>query len=257
MRPGHRLACRLVTGLSLLTVLAAAPAAAVDTVETFGKGEGDLEFYTGLDGLGADAPDQTVGGSMVMGWGVAERFSAYLATAVTADGHLGAAATDLDFGVFGTPVDTDHLDLDLMLDICSPSGDAVSVSPGLELNLDASPTMDSWGVFLGAAAAVSGHHADGEAPERQLDWALGIGVYRALGPGRQLFLSYDATVRECPEPGRPSYEHGGLAVGYNAVLGDTMELITEARTGFGGGGDPSTLGFMIGFVATLAGPASP
>lgn len=253
MHPGHRLACRLVAGWSLVTMLAVAPASAIDTVETFGKGEGDLEFYAGLDGLGAGAPDQAVGGSMVMGWGVAERFSAYLATGMAADGHLGAASTDLDFGVFGTPIDTDHVDIDVMLDICSPGDGAASVAPGLELNFDASPAMDSWGAFLGAAADISGHQEDGAAPERKVDWILGVGVYRALGPGRQLLLAYDAAVHECPDPGRPSYDHGGLALGFNAMLGDTMELITEARTGFGHDGDPATIGFMVGFVATLNG----
>ena len=235
-------------------MLAVAPASAIDTVETFGKGEGDLEFYAGLDGLGAGAPDQAMGGSVVMGWGVAERLSAYATTGLVADGAMANAAANVGLGVFGTPLDTDHVDLDLLLDICWPGGgDPACVAPGIELNLDAEPDLATWGVFLDATAGVSWHAPEASSPERRVDWALGAGLYRSLGAGRQVLLRYDATVEDPPGDGAATFTHGGLALGFNAMLGDTMELVAEARTGFGHDGDPATIGFMVGFVATLNG----
>jgi len=71
----------LVVTICLLTILTPQSRAA-DTLETWDTGAGNFELYSAVDGVGETVADQAVAGAMVMGWGVARRFSAYLATAM-------------------------------------------------------------------------------------------------------------------------------------------------------------------------------
>jgi len=237
------------TLLILTAVTAFGPAAlAADTIETFDAGASDVELYSAVDGVGRGQQDQALGGEMVMGWGLARNLSAYLATSLEADGTLTGAETGLNLGVFGTPVDTDHLDVDLLLDL-RVGGDGLReamVVPAVEVNLDRQPDLAAHGVFARAAAEIAGSQ-DRERPGRHVDLGLTVGGYWSLHPRHQLLVEYDATVHDDPDPGTPAVEAGGVALGFNSLLSPALELITEVKLDV----PEATLGVMAGLIATL------
>jgi hypothetical protein len=243
--------------LVFFLLLFTTPAFSIDTIETWGEGDGNLELYSGVEGLGEAAADQALAGAMLMGWGVAKRFSAYLATAMSADGYFTGAETELNLGVFGTPVDTDHVDLDLILDmrVAGHGMDEASVVPAVELNLDHTPDLGTYGMFLRGGAQIGGSvNASGD-PGRHVDLGLDLGGYYTLSPRQQLLVKYDATVHGGGDPEKSGFEHGAVSLGYNALLGDRVELITEAGMTIAQAGSASSLGVMVGFIATLPGIA--
>ena len=246
----------LVAIICLLTILTR-PADAADTLETWNTGAGNFELYSAVDGVGETVADQAVAGAMVMGWGVANRFSAYLATVMSADGYLTGAETQINLGAFGTPVDTDHFDIDLLLDMRvegSGMNEAV-IMPAVELNLDRAPDLAAYGLYFRGSAEIAGRETELGQPERHVDLGLTLGTYFSLSQRHQLLLQYDATVHDNPGPETRKFEHGAVALGYNALLGDNLELITETKVGIVQGDGQGAVGFMVGFIATLPGIA--
>ena len=246
----------LVVTICLLTILTP-PSHAADTLATWDTGAGNFEPYPAVDGVGETVADQAVAGAMVMGWGVAHRFSAYLATFMSADGYLTGAETQLNLGAFGTPIDTDHFDVDLLLDM-RVGGDGMNeavVMPAVELNLDRAPDLAAYGLYFRGSAEIAGRETELGQPERHVDLGLTLGTYFTLSQRHQLLLQYDATVHDNPGPETRKFEHGAVALGYNALLGDNLELITETKVGIAQGDGAAALGFMVGFIATLPGIA--
>lgn len=240
---------------------AAATVRAADTLETWDAGSGNTDFYVTMDGMGRSLEEQGVAGDMLLGWGVADRFSTYLSVALAADGTLADGDAALGVGLFGTPLDTDHVDLDLVLDLCAGGSGLhdLCVGPALELNLDASPDLSTWGAYARAGLAISGREVGQEGAKlggsggRVADRVLTVGAYRALGARSQLLLEYDLTWLDEPEAGAPTVERGGLALGLNRMLGENLELITQGTWDVPQAGQDGALGFTIGFIAGLPG----
>lgn len=235
---------------------------AADTLETWDAGSGNIDFYLTMDGVGRSLDRQGVAGDMLLGWGVADRFSTYLSVGLAADGALADGDAALGVGLFGTPLDTDHFDLDLVLDLCAGGSGLrdLCVGPALELNLDASSDLSSWGAYARAGLEVHGRAAGQDegaklaaGADRIVDRVLTVGAYRALGPRSQVLLEYDLAWLDEPEAGAPAVERGGLALGLNRMLGDSLELITQGRWDVPQGGQDGALGFTIGFIAGLPG----
>lgn len=235
---------------------------AADTLETWDAGSGNLDFYLTMDGVGRSLPEQGVAGDMLLGWGVADRLSTYLSMSLAADGALADGDAALGVGLFGTPVDTDHFDLDLVLDLCAGGAGLrdLCLGPSLELNLDAAPDLASWGAYVRAGLEITGRevgdaHAgkSAAAPGRLVDRVLTFGGYRSLGARSQLLLEYDLTWRDEPEAGGPAVERGGLALGFNRMLGDTLELVTQGRWDVPQGERDGAFGLTLGFIAGLPG----
>ena len=235
-----------------VVVALATPSAAIDTIETWAAGEADVEFYLGFDGAGLPGVEQTLSGAMVLGWGLADRFSTFVATGIQADGYLTRAETELDFGIFGTPLDTDHVDLDLLLDLraSGPQMSEASVVPAVELNLDREPDLGSYGLFLRGAAEISSHEHDDGRVERHVDLGIVGGAYYTVSPGHQILAKYGATVHE-RAPGHARFETGAVSVGYNAMLTDYLELITATSLEFAHEDRDASVGFVAGVIATF------
>lgn len=250
-------------------LLSPGSARAADTVETWAAGAGDVEFYMQMDGFGRRAHAQAVGGDLLLGWGVADRLSAYLATAMQADGYFTGGSAELAVGLFGTPLDTDHFDLDLMLDVCA-GGDGLGdlcLGPAVELNFDAAPDGAAWGAYARAGLAVAGRGAEALAaaegeiaqsgasagPERVVDGLLTCGGYLTLDERSQLLLEYDLKLHERREAGLATTEIGGVALGYNRLLNATLELVSQVRLDVPQDGESAAVGFTLGLIAAVPG----
>lgn len=228
-------------------------ARAADTVETWEPGATDIDFYLGLDQL--RGTDRTMFADLMLGFGVLSRFSVYLGTTLEGDTGMTQGSADLHMGVFGTPIDTDHLDLDLFLGVSGWR--ELELAPGMELNFDRDPAMRTWGVYLRAQLPVHGRSgaASPAVPgmERRptVHIASTLGVYRTVATGHQLLLEYGMDFHPDPVAGQRRIEVGGIALGYNVVLHDRLELITQLYVDLPQANDSVDYGFTAGFIATL------
>jgi len=233
-----------------------------DTIETFDIGSTDLEYYLGLDGIGLGAGERTVSSAVVLGYGIVDRFSGYLSATMQSDDQFGQGLAGLSMGVFGTPLDTRHFDLDLMLDsgISGAGLSEFSLTPGIEINIDASPDHASWGTYLRTGMPIYGgsshggpHHtdlSDAGRMKRTFSLCLNPGAYVTVASGHMLFLEYDMSVHYRKVDGR-SWDSGGLALGYNAALWDSIELISQLYLDLPQDDERFSAGVFIGFIATL------
>jgi len=254
--------------IAIATVSLLADAArAADTTETYGLGASDFELYLGLDGVGLGKNEKTVWGRTLLGFGIVERFSGYITMSAEGNERLSAGTGGAAFGVFGTPVDTDHFDLDLFLGAGFGDGE-MSVKPALELNLDARPDLALCGLYLRAEEALTGRDdsiADNpdtvdvnESRERNAFAAttvLTVGGYFTIAEIHQILLEYDMAFHhggdDLPEGGPEVVERGGVALGYNVRVTKSIELLTQVSVDVPNDGGDLAAGFLVGLIATM------
>lgn len=263
---GGTIALALALAGGGLCVFHAHPAVAADTLETFDPGATDVEFYMGADGLGAgEVHERAVYGEFLLGYGLMERFSAYFGTTLQGDGCLNDASAALYFGIFGTPIDTDHFGLDLILDVSAegPDFEQIQFAPGFEMNFDLDPDMQSAGLYWRVGLPVYGREAasPGHLEEPGHDTAFHLestlGMYVTLSDSEQFLIEFLAGVHPNPGPEEEMFDGAGVAIGYNVVLNDSIELITEVSAEIPHNGDAFTGGVMVGIIATLPGFVEP
>jgi hypothetical protein len=245
-----------------LTALAT-PAHAADTWETFEPGALDFELYLGYDGLGTRSPTQRLAfGDLMLGFGLLERLSTILGTVLQGNGRFSSGEGLVYFGLFGTPLDTRHLDFDLLLilEAGGPGLGSFAVTPGFELNFDVSPEMRSFGVYLRGWTRLSGETAPvdpGQRPSDTFHYALQLtlGAYYTIARRHQLHLESSFTFRPRPRAGERRREVGGLALGYNVAFHDRLELVSQVMVDLPQAGEKACVCFMTGLIVTL--PARP
>jgi hypothetical protein len=212
----------------------------------------------GMSRLGAGRVGAGVFGDLQVGYGVADRLSAYLGVTLQANGFLADAAPGLRLGAFTTLIDTDHFDLDLLLEFGGdgPGFSRVHVLPGTELNLDFDTALGRVGLYLRGGLRVAGQQIAGVAApayETTLQLQLTPGLSWSPREGHRLLVETGGLVHfACSEAPR-HWEHAGVALGYNRVLSPQLELITQVSlTPRLEGGSP-VFGVLAGFIATVPG----
>ncbi len=241
----------------LLDTGAPRSASAADTTECFAVGPTDFEFYLSMAGLGLPASDQRLGSQIVLGYGLTQRLSGYLGTVLSADGNMVRGSSEIAAGIFGTPLDTDHLDLDVFLEFSNDELDEFTTGPSLELNWDARPDQTTWGLYARSGLAISGSITLAGS-RRTSDLELTMGAYWTVAPGHQLLVEFDGARKDNAGGHSPLHDSekewttGGWAVGYNAAINKTMELISQAYLDVPGDEESYSWGLMLGFIATMS-----
>jgi hypothetical protein len=252
---------RLDRGTALAAVLTgvlcaagAGTAHAADTVETWDVGATDVDFYLGFDGISADEGSSF--GDIMLGYGILDGFSAYLGTTLEGNEHLAEGSSTLYFGIFGTALNTDHFDLDVFLRVAS-GGDELQLAPALELNWDLDPEMRTWGTYLRARVPLYGHEVPSPGPSLTMEQDATyhvetcVGAYRTLGESHQVLVEYNVDFHPASHEDVRSVDHGGVALGYNVMLTDSVELINQVYVDVPQGDEAVAYGVMTGFIATL------
>jgi len=226
--------CRRRLGGVCLCVLLVLPALcpAADTLEAFEQGASNLDFGVSIGGLGQHRSDATFRGEVMAGYGLTPRMSAYVVITRGANGFLGDGSGGFAMGMYGTPLEGDRWDLDLIFDVGAGDPDLAefAVSPGFELNYDDTPDQSTWGFYANGGAALYGHAeqrvdtAVSEWTRTAMDIPLTIGTYRAVSDG-QLFFQAGTNIHDLGHTGL--INEGVLAFGYNFNLTPTVEMITE------------------------------
>ncbi len=218
-------------------------AAAIDTLENYAPGLSDAEAYVGTDGLGGPPHGVTLAHSAGIGGGLTPRLSLFIGYEVTTNRQLAEAARGLSTTLYGTLLQRTHLSLDLGATL--HTGDsAASFAPFFEANWDSVPDQGAWGLFThGGPCAEGGEHID-------WTWSQGFGGYVTAAEGHQLFTEWRTEFDLKRSPLIGQWQHGGLFAGYNAMLVDNLELISEVGVNLPQDSG-ATASAMVGFIASL------
>ena len=235
------------------------PAAGADTVETWDIGATDVDFYVGFDGIGLEKYEKSVYGDIMLGYGLIDRFSAYVGAALQGNEFFADGEACIYLGIFGTPVETKHFDFDLFLDFAA-GGKGMrdfQVAPALEINFDIDPDMRSWGLYLRTAFPVGGSEASAPGGESSVDYDTVfhiepvIGMYCTIAEKHQILLELDLAVHPLAGGDERTAEVGGFALGYNVTLCDAIEMINEVYVDIPQGREKPSLNIMTGLIATM------
>ncbi|MBI4955884.1 MAG: hypothetical protein HY908_27945 [Myxococcales bacterium] len=256
MKPLTALLCALVAS-------AASAARAADTTETWEPGAADVEVHVGVEALGLDREARTPWSDFVVGFGVVERLSLWLAVSATADAGFDTVHATPALGLFSTPLESDHVDLDLGIDLqVGDEEDHLRATPMVELNLDLDPERSSAGLYARAGVALHGvelRDPHGTPHERStgvaLEWSPGL--YVAAAPGHELLAECDFGYHAESAHDGHRFEVGGVALGYNATLVDAVELVSELSADVPQADERWAFGVGVGFIATLAPAEAP
>ena len=247
--------------LATMFLALGAPAWAADTVEAWAVGATDVDYYVGADRLRRSRAERTVYTDIMLGYGLVEGLSAYLGICMEGNGYLTTGAPALYTGLFGTIVETDHVDFDLFLDVSAggPGLSELVLTPAFELNVDMDPDMLSWGAYLRFGLPLIGQSTPvtGDPGALTHDTLVHVepvlGAYWSPRAGHQLLVEVDGLMHATPSRGERPLDLGGVALGYNVALGDAIELITQVQVDIPLGDELFDFGGMIGIIATLPG----
>lgn len=225
----------MIRSLSVLLLLTLA-AHALDTTEPFDMGFSDNEAYATVGGLGSGG-DLVLESEYLIGIGITDRLSSSLAVGTSTDHYLANAEWAIGAGLFLNVVDSDLFKLDIAAGL-STTGD---FALGTELNFD----FERFGLQLTLEEAF----ANAANSETDVDLTTGIAplLYVSLSENAQLLTAVDFSVAHNGD----GLQIGSAALGYNQVISDAIELITEVSLDIPQDSEPLTGAVSIGFVATI------
>ncbi len=208
----------------------------LDTTEPFDPGFSDNEFYLGFSGIGADEGGRELGAEYVLGVGVTDKLSTVFSFVTTTNEYFDHAGTEFGAGLFLNTVDTDLFKLDFSLGMSSEGG----VGIGTELNFD----FERVGIQLGVEEGIAVNADVGT----EIDFTTAVAplVYFSINDQLQLLSAFDIEF-----PNHEDVEIGGVGLGFNAVLSEAIELISEVGFDIPQGDEPFPVGVSLGFVATV------
>lgn len=236
-----------VAAMALAMSLMGPTAFAADTTEAYGPGEISFEAHQSFEGFRDGREGLTVGHESLIGLGIHKYLSAQIGFSFGANGYLGDADAGVSFTLLSTVLDTDKFDLDLWLSVDG------GITPGLELNFD---FLENLGVYLRAevplAGVVKGLTSDGEN-----DWETTVGL--SLVPGivwtvkenHQLLLEagFELLWSDAADASG-KLDLWSVALGYNFMITEKIEIVTEVKTFHPDGGDQE-FGIGFGVIASL------
>ncbi|MBW1807419.1 MAG: hypothetical protein JRJ19_04935 [Deltaproteobacteria bacterium] len=245
----------LVLTLSLI-LMDRSPIQAADTVETWAVWATNVDFYLGFEGIGPKEHDRKIYGDIMLGYGLLNRFSAYLGTTLLGNEYFSDGSAEFYLGIFGTPVDSSHFDLDMFLDISigGPGLSQFQLQPSIELNFDLEPEQRSGGLYLRAGVAL---YAQDQSSPSPADQEIGfhvettLGAYYTIKEDHQILLEYNMRHMLSPGDDRSAVEVGGIALGYNVTIDDSLEIISQLFFDIPQIDEPFSTGIMLGLIATL------
>jgi hypothetical protein len=220
-------------------------ARALDTVETFDPGSVDVEMFAGFHGIsGAGRHSEGLNFDLALGYGFIDRFSGYAAAQIGSNAGFTKALGGAGFGIFGTPVDTDHFDMDLMLEF--GFGDfGVALTPAVEFNFDLKPDLKLWGMYFRVEEVLTGD-IEAASPGLAPYTVLTAGTYWTITPRHKLLAEYDMTVANNPAVGERALDVGSVALGYNLMIRDNLAFVSAVHCDIPQAGEVVTFGASIG-----------
>ncbi|MBQ9242134.1 MAG: hypothetical protein IJ165_02730 [Proteobacteria bacterium] len=225
-----------VASLMTAALLLPLQAFAGDTTEVIDKDTLEVDPTFSIDGMG-DSNNVNTGVTVV--YGVLDGFNINASVGYGANEGLAGGHADLGLGMLWTPLDTDHFDLDVMLDFSygfgGAWGGAYSLTPGVELNYDLEPDTALWGLYLRFGLPISGDYVKKEdvpTPKYEAKADVGIsltlGTYFTFAEVHQILLEGGFEVENLAKNlGDTGIVEPFISLGYNVGITDSFELTTE------------------------------
>lgn len=269
--------CRftVVPGVLVLALTHLPPTArAVDTLEQLDANQGAVEAAAGWEGLGRQRRDRRLAAEVMASWGTNGSVSLFAGSTLTVQEDGTDPQAGLFIGGYRTLLDTAHLDVDALLDVSGsgPGLGNVKVLPLLEINLDLMPDGALLGLYTrwslpvsttplapgqdpfftrpeGFVTNAAGSEQDASTvPALSAGASVTVGTYWTLAPGHQLLAELDlGTTLLSPEPA-VLLDIGGLALGYNLLIDDSLESINQVYMDIPAPGERPALGIQVGFI---------
>lgn len=206
---------------------------ALDTTEPFDKGFSNNEFYVCFGGVGLDSGDRFVGAEYVIGAGINDRLGTIFSLAVESNEYFNNASLGGALGLYINVLDKEIPKLDFMI---SFSSEGVLVLSS-EINFDFK--------LVGFQLTIEEALENGGSLKLSPSTGLAPQVYFNIGEKLQILAAIDFTFS------RDHSEIGSTVLGFNAVLNDVVELITELSFDIPQNGERFSSNVGIGFVATI------
>jgi len=256
--------------VSALVIAPWSAAFGADTTEGFDPGASNLEIYFAYSGSGKHADERGVGTETLVGFGISDRFSALLVLSGEANDAMGEGDAGFSLGLLATPIDTENFDLDVGFDVGIGSLGAgaphfghntgeLLLFPWIEINIDSSNDLSGVGWYVLAGEVITGEDRtwiDKDGIEQRSFKALyaaeiETGFYVTPAEGHQFFIAYSTVFNHDPDEDRRATEVGGVSLGYNFLLSDNLEAITEVAYDIAQDGEDPGFDFVVGLIATL------
>ena len=167
----------------LLAGLDGSLAFAADTLELFDPGMSDFEFYLSVNGMGKEDAARTLGGEFLLGAGLTDRVSGQVFGFGEANHALAEGTGGIGFGLFATPVDRNHFDLDVGLNLTVESAD----SGDLEVISEFNPPPES--IPINSLMPMPGTPLEDADPVSSFDVIRVIALTRIASPKSRVRLS--------------------------------------------------------------------
>lgn len=222
-------------GLYVLLLLTLA-AHALDTTEPFDVGFTDNEAYVTLGALGSGG-ELSIESEYLIGIGITDRLSSSLAVGTATNHYLASSEWVVGAGLFLNLIESNLFKLDIAAGLSTTGDFAI----GSEVNLD----FERFGVQL----TVEEGFANAATSPTEVDLTTGIAplVYGSLSGSAQVLAAVDFAIAHSGD----GLDIGSAALGYNQVISDTIELITELSLDIPQDSESVTGAVSIGFVATI------
>ena len=160
-----------------------------------------------------------------------------------------ASDFSLAIGIYYPVLDSKYFDLDLGFELgTSLYEESLTASPFLELTFDLNE-IRTWGLFVMAKENIGGHltHGIGKVGF-DLSTELSFGTYFTIAETHQFLLAYSMELVHKPEF---EFAKGPLALGYNVMLNDNIELVTEVDFNIPEKGEDFSVGFNAGLIVAF------
>lgn len=199
-----------------------------DTNEVLDKGTMEIAPAFTLDNLHDGKP--SIGAEIGVGYGVLDELTIGTALYMYTAEAFFAPDAGIDIYMVYTPYDSDHFDIDIMMDFDIDglaSEASYTWTPSFEFNYDYEPDQALWGLYARLGLPItSGPGMDDIVTDVGLDVTLGL--YITVAEIHQILIEGGFVVENLAEElGETEVLSNPLTIGYNVALLDNFELTTE------------------------------
>lgn len=208
-----------------------------DTNEALDEGTFEIDPTFTLGNLHDGKPN--VGTELYVMYGVLDGFSIGGGISYETEDGMAGGTAGLDVNTLWTAVDTDHFDMDFMVDFYFDLSEGYTLTPSFEFNYDLWPDQGLWGVYLRVglpifgvydAAEIKQGSSKADAAKADVSLDLTFGSYVTFGEIFQVFVEGGFVYENLAAAlGDRAIVDPFVSLGFNAQVTDNFELITGLK----------------------------
>jgi len=218
---------------------------ALDTTEPFEIGFSDFEMSVGFGGIGLYKGNHSLEWEGTIGVGLIEKVSASFSYAMESNEYLDRSVDELGLELFFTALDSRNFDID----VYGGFGTGGCFGLGTELNLE----LNDFGLQLIVDEGIE--NQDGAADKLLFTTGIEPMAYYSINEEMQVLTALDFSISFNRPASERALDIGAVSLGFNIVLSDAIELLTEIGLDIPRESEKLSAGMAVRFIATLPGSA--